>query len=111
MALTLGVSGDGLVAVSSETDAFAEGAAASAVSWAAIIAGAVAATAATVILLVLGTGVGLAMVSPWYGVGASAASVGVSAVIWLVIVQWFSSALGGFSGWPSSDQLATSAYS
>ena len=96
MALTLGVSGDGVVAVSSETNTSAEGAAASAVSWAAIIAGAVAATAATVILLVLGAGVGLAMVSPWYGAGASAASVGVSAVIWLVIVQWFSSGLGGF---------------
>ena len=96
MALTLGVSGDGLIAVSSETDASAAGAAESAVSWAAIIAGAVAATAATVILLVLGAGVGLAMVSPWYGVGASAASVGVSAVIWLVIVQWLSSGLGGF---------------
>jgi hypothetical protein len=33
----------------------------SAISWGAIVAGAVAATAATVILLVLGTGVGLSM--------------------------------------------------
>jgi hypothetical protein len=45
----------------------------SAVSWAAIIAGAVAATAATVTLLVLSTGVGVSIVSPWYGAGASAA--------------------------------------
>jgi len=79
-----------------DSDLAGDSAAAGAVSWPAIVAGAVAAVAATIILLVLGTGVGLSMVSPWYGAGASAASVGVSAVIWLVIVQWFSSGLGGF---------------
>lgn len=68
----------------------------SAVSWAAIIAGALAATAVTVILLVVGTGVGISIVSPWYGAGASAATVGVSALVWLVVVQWISSGLGGF---------------
>ena len=66
----------------------------SAVSWAAIIAGALAATAVT--LLVVGTGVGISIVSPWYGAGASAATVGVSALVWLVVVQWISSGLGGF---------------
>lgn len=65
-------------------------------SWAAIIAGALAATAATVILLVIGTGIGLSTVSPWYGAGASAAAIGVAALIWLVVVQWISSGLGGF---------------
>ena len=44
----------------------------------------------------LGTGVGLSIISPWYGAGASAATVGVSAVVWLVVVQWISSGLGGF---------------
>ena len=68
----------------------------SAVSWAAIIAGALAATAVTVILLVVGTGVGISTVSPWYGAGASAATVSVSALVWLVVVQWISSGLGGF---------------
>ena len=68
----------------------------SAVSWAAVVAGAVVATATTVILLLLGSGIGLSMISPWYGAGASAMTVGVSAVIWLVVVQWLSSALGGF---------------
>ena len=68
----------------------------SAVSWAAIIAGALAAAAATLILLLLGTGIGLSIISPWSGVGATAATVGVSAVIWLVVVQWLSSGLGGF---------------
>jgi hypothetical protein len=84
------------VRVRSRSDVSTEDSIRSAVSWAAIIAGAVAATAATVILLVLGTGVGLSVVSPWYGAGASAATVGVSAVVWLVVVQWISSGLGGF---------------
>jgi hypothetical protein len=66
------------------------------VSWAAIIAGALAAIAVTVILLVVGTGVGISIVSPWYGAGASAATVGVSVLVWLVVVQWISSGLGGF---------------
>jgi hypothetical protein len=84
------------VRVRSRSDVSTEDSIRSAVSWAAIIAGAVAATAATVILLVLGTGVGLSVVSPWYGAGASAATVGVSAVVWLVVVQWISSGLEGF---------------
>jgi hypothetical protein len=67
-----------------------------AVSWAAIVAGAAAAIAITIVLLVLGTGIGLSMVSPWYNAGASAVTVGVSAVIGLVVVQWVSAGLGGF---------------
>jgi hypothetical protein len=73
-----------------------EGVSSTAVSWAAIVAGAVTAIAITIILLVLGTGIGLSMVSPWYNAGASAATVGVSAVVGLVVVQWISSGLGGF---------------
>jgi hypothetical protein len=68
----------------------------SGVSWAAIFAGAVAALAITTILLVLGAGLGLAVMSPWHGAGAAASTVGVWAVIWLVIVQWISSGIGGF---------------
>ena len=68
----------------------------SAVSWGAILAGSVAAIATTLILMVLGSGIGLAMISPWYGAGASATTVGVSAVVGLVIVQWLSSGVGGF---------------
>jgi hypothetical protein len=68
----------------------------SAVSWGAIFVGAVAAAAVTLILIVLGTGLGLTMVSPWAGMGASAATIGVSAVIWVVVVQWLSSGVGGF---------------
>jgi len=36
------------------------------------------------------------VISPWYGAGVTATTLGVSAVIWVVVVQWLSSALGGF---------------
>ncbi len=68
----------------------------SAISFGPIFAGAVAAIGATLILLLIGSGVGLTMVSPWSGESSSAASVGVTAAIWLVVVQWLSSALGGY---------------
>ena len=96
MASTYDKSRRGEVPVGSQSDVSSEEVVRSAVSWAAIIAGAVAATAATVLLLVLGAGVGLSIISPWYRAGASAATVGVSAVVGLVVVQWISSGLGGF---------------
>ncbi|TCL66391.1 hypothetical protein [Rhizobium sp. BK251] len=68
----------------------------SAMSWGPIIAGAVAATGVSLILLLLGSGVGLTMVSPWSGESSSATTLGVTAAIWLVVVQWLSSALGGY---------------
>jgi hypothetical protein len=67
-----------------------------AIAWGPIIGGAVAATGITLILLLLGSGVGLTMVSPWAGQSSSAATVGITAAIWLVVVQWLSSALGGY---------------
>ena len=70
--------------------------AASAASWGAIVAGALAAVATTLILIVLGGGLGLAAVSPWYNSRASAATVGIAAVAWLIVVQWLSSAIGGY---------------
>ena len=68
----------------------------SAVSWAAIIAGALAATALSVVLLALGSGLGLSSISPWANSGATASSVAVGAAVWLVVMQWLSSALGGY---------------
>lgn len=67
-----------------------------ALSWGPIIGGAVAATGVTLILLLLGSGLGLTMVSPWSGESSSATALGVTAAIWLVAVQWLSSALGGY---------------
>jgi hypothetical protein len=68
----------------------------SAVSWAAVIAGAFVAAATTLILLAIGVGFGLAAVSPWQHSGASIASFSLGAAIWLVVMQWLSSALGGY---------------
>ena len=68
----------------------------SAVSWAAIIAGGVTAAAASICLLVLGAGWGLSVVSPWSGQGVDLTTIGVGAVIWLVVTQWVSAGLGGY---------------
>ncbi len=68
----------------------------SAVNWAPIIAGAVAATAITLILLLVGSGLGLTMVSPWSNASSSAATVGITAAVWLIVVQWLSAGVGGY---------------
>lgn len=68
----------------------------SAVSWAAIAGGAVVAVATTLILLTLGSSMGLAAASPWARAAETAGRVGVLAGIWLVVVQWLSSAVGGY---------------
>lgn len=69
---------------------------ASAASWPAIFAGAVTAVATSLVLVALGTGFGLASVSPWPHSGASATTFTVMTAIWLIVVQWLSAALGGY---------------
>jgi hypothetical protein len=68
----------------------------SAVSWAAILAGAGGAAALSLILLILGTGLGLSSVSPFAGRGASAETLGVSTIAWLTFVQLAASGMGGY---------------
>ncbi|PDQ20387.1 hypothetical protein CN311_14600 [Mesorhizobium sanjuanii] len=67
-----------------------------AVSWGPIIAGAFAASTLTFILMLLGSGLGLSMVSPWSGSGASVTTFAVSTAVWLIVVQWLSSGVGGY---------------
>ncbi len=69
---------------------------ASAVNWGPIVAGAFAASTLTFILMLLGSGLGLTMVSPWSNESASVTTFAVSTAIWLVVVQWLSSGLGGY---------------
>jgi hypothetical protein len=69
---------------------------ASAISWAAIIAGAFAAAAMGLILGVLGTGLGFAAVSPWVNSGASATTIGIASAIWLLLMSAIASAIGGY---------------
>jgi hypothetical protein len=68
----------------------------SAASWPAIFAGAFAAIATSLVLFALGTGFGLASISPWPHSGASATTFTVMTAIWLIVVQWLSAALGGY---------------
>jgi hypothetical protein len=68
----------------------------SAVSWAAIVAGAVVAAAVSLILLALASGLGLASVSPWPNSGVSLTTFSVMTAIGLIVVQWFASGLGGY---------------
>jgi hypothetical protein len=68
----------------------------SGISWAAVIAGAFVAASLWLILLTLGTGLGLSAVSPWSEFGASASTVGKGAIFWLIIVQIIASSMGGY---------------
>lgn len=68
----------------------------SGVSWAAVIAGAFAASALSLTLLALGAGFGLLSVSPWESGEATAAKVGTAAIIWLIVVQIAASGMGGY---------------
>jgi hypothetical protein len=68
----------------------------SAVSWPAIIAGAFVAASISLALLALGSGLGLASISPWSNTGASVTTFAVMTGIWLIIVQWAASGVGGY---------------
>lgn len=68
----------------------------SAISWGAIVAGAAAAASLSLILLILGVGLGLSSVSPWARDGISAATLGVSTIVWLTLTQMLASAMGGY---------------
>lgn len=68
----------------------------SALSWGPVIGGAFTSVAISLILLLLGSGVGLTMVSPMSDKGFSLTTLGITAAIWFVVVQWISSALGGY---------------
>jgi hypothetical protein len=68
----------------------------SAVSWRAILGGAVAAVSISLVLVLLGLGLGFAAISPWPHAGATAATFSIVGGIWLIVVQWLSSGIGGF---------------
>ena len=67
-----------------------------AVSWGAVFAGAVGAAALSLILILLGTGLGLSVVSPWAHEGISGVTASVSTVLWVTFVQLAASVLGGY---------------
>lgn len=68
----------------------------SAASWPAIFAGAFVAAAVTLVLFALGTGLGFAAISPWPGHGVTATTFAVTTAIWIIVMQWVSSGVGGY---------------
>jgi len=68
----------------------------SGVSWGAIFAGAAGAAALSLILVVLGFGLGFSAVSPWADSGVSAKGLGISTIVWLAFTQIVASGLGGY---------------
>jgi hypothetical protein len=69
---------------------------ASAVEWAAIAGGALAAIGLSIILFTLASGAGLTAVRPWSFSSPSPTTFGVAAAIGLIVTQWLASALGGY---------------
>jgi hypothetical protein len=67
-----------------------------AVSWGAVFAGAVGAAALSLVLFLLGTGLGLAVASPWTSEGISGTTATVSTIVWVTVVQLLASVLGGY---------------
>lgn len=68
----------------------------SAVTWSAVFAGAFVAFGTAFILLALGSGIGMSSVSPYAGAGVTVTTFSIYAAVWLIIVQWLSSGLGGY---------------
>jgi hypothetical protein len=66
------------------------------VSWAAVVAGAVASCALTLLLLSFGAGIGFSVVSPWNNSGVSATSFEIGTGLYFIVMAMISSALGGY---------------
>ncbi len=67
-----------------------------AVSWGAIFAGAAGAAALSLILLILGTGLGFSSISPWANEGVSAKTFGLSGILWVTLTSLAASGMGGY---------------
>jgi hypothetical protein len=79
---------EGMISTQPEND--------SAVAWCAVFAGAVASAALSLILLLLGAGFGLTLMSPWSSEGISSASFGVSSIVGIILISLVASAIGGY---------------
>lgn len=66
------------------------------VSWPAVAAGAVASCALTLVLLAFGTGLGLAVVSPWAGSGVSGTTFKIGTGLYLLVIAMIASSIGGY---------------
>jgi hypothetical protein len=80
-----------ITAISRDGEAHSPG-----VSWGAVIGGAFAASSLYLILLALGAGFGLSVISPWSSMGASRSTVSSVAIVWLIVIEILASAFGGY---------------
>ena len=83
---------DYMMTVISEADAVE----ATTMSWGAVIAGAISASAVTLLMVALGIGLGLSVVSPWSDQGVSASTFSVGAGLSMVATAMLSSTVGGY---------------
>lgn len=68
----------------------------SAVSWPAVLAGATGSAAISLILILLGTGLGMTLVSPWSVDGDTVKTLGISGILWITLTSLVAAALGGY---------------
>jgi hypothetical protein len=68
----------------------------SGISWAAVLGGAAASCALTLLLLSFGTGMGFAVVSPWSGSGVSSTTFEIGTGLYFIVMAMISSAVGGY---------------
>jgi hypothetical protein len=66
------------------------------VSWAAVLAGAVASLALTLVLLSFGAGMGFSVVSSWGNSGVSATTFKIGTGLYFIVMAMISSAIGGY---------------
>src|ERR1039457_1755301 len=67
-----------------------------AVSWAAVVAGAIATAALTLVLLAFGAGMGFSAVSPWGNSGVWASTFQIATGLYLIVVAMLASTIGGY---------------
>jgi len=68
----------------------------SSVSWPSITAGALASISVSIVLFSLGSGIGLASLPPWTNSNSSLTAFTLKMAIFLIVVQWISSAVGAY---------------
>jgi hypothetical protein len=66
------------------------------VSWAAVLAGAVASLALTLVLLSFGAGMGFSVISPWGNSGVFATTFKIGTGLYFIVMAMISSAIGGY---------------
>jgi hypothetical protein len=66
------------------------------VSWGAVLAGTLATTAITLVLMALGSGIGLSLVSPWTSTENSVMATGIVVALYLIVAHVIAFGIGGY---------------